>query len=106
MEQKLVYTTEQIHRVVDGVTYYAYQPEGTLGDCLPENIVWQLTAADPPLGYETMTMTIPNAGQSRRNAGMWAICYICCMEFPQSEMTKYRGKWYCEKNGCATEAQS
>lgn len=106
MEQRLVYTTEQISRVISGVTEYAYQPIGTLGDCLPENIVWTTTAGTPPVGYESMTLDIPNAGQSRRNAGMWAICYLCSVSFPQSEMTKYRGKWYCSKNGCITEAQS
>ena len=64
-------------------------------------VLWLPLGTNPPTGYEAWYMNCSLVGTKPGDKkGRWGVCYTCLEEFPQSELTKIKGHWYCEKNGC------
>lgn len=103
---------KRIASCIDGVeTYeYAYIPYTAptdsyvpLEEPLPDDVIWLATENTPPAGYIAWTMIESAMGGIKAGKGKGAICVSCESQFPISEMTKIRGKWYCNRNGCAED---
>jgi len=45
--------------------------------------------------YESDVMT-----KGRATFRRWRTCPICAFDFPEDQMTRQGGKWYCIPNGC------
>jgi len=95
----------QTTRNIDGTIFFGYVSATLDHDPLPEEITWLLTANTPPTGQVNLMHYVPNAGTSKNAVGGWAVCPICALSFPKSEMTRVKGQWYCNQNKCAEEAQ-
>ena len=57
----------------------------------------EVSSYDPVTG-ETGTMTVTQVNYTagrETNVGPWGLCHVCGRSFPQSRMTKVKGKWYC-----------
>lgn len=98
------YVRQQVTRLTeDHLTEYAYRPEGTV-DPLEEELLWlsepEATATIPP-GYEAYTMSVNGAGtRGKAGQGPWQTCYICRYDYPESQMVKHNGRFYCRPQRC------
>jgi hypothetical protein len=106
MGQQYEVSEVQISRAHEGPLHYAYVLTTLDHDPTPEEIVWKLTANDPDPGYKNLTVFVPNAGTNRVADSSWAICPLCAMSFPKSEMSRVKGLYYCNRNKCAEEART
>jgi hypothetical protein len=83
-------------------------PTGPNGELLE----WYFDPAEPGTGelqgpppvlllmyYRQFIQEEPRYGirwaSSGENTEMWHVCRMCSWEFPQSQMIKYKGEWYC-----------
>ncbi len=109
--QRLV-QVRRIARVENWVEVYEYAyisdtlrrfEEYPIYEPLPSEVVWLETEGTPPAGYVAWMMVESTMGGIKAGKGKGAICVSCESQFPISEMTKIRGKWYCNRNGCAED---
>ena len=69
-----------------------------------EELVFVPEGCPPPTGFTEYRMERSVRGtRFGLGKGRWGVCHTCLEEFPTSQMSKVRGRWYCHKNGCAEE---
>lgn len=96
----------QVQKIVSGATLYAWKlpgltdpSEGSLSGV--QKVVWTSSGDPDPVGYERWMMNTSLVGtKAGVGKGQWGVCATCQEEFPLTELTKIRGRWYCEKNRC------
>lgn len=96
----------QVSKISDGATSWAWQLIGS-GDPDPADVVWTPTQVNPDAGvYEAVMMNASLVGtKPGLGRGRWGVCSVCLQEFPQSQMVRSNGKWYCIPNKCSEDLE-
>lgn len=96
-------TLVRVQRTVDNVVYYGWGIFPAAGGD-PTSEAWTTDPDANPGGYTAWYMNESAYGTTKSaGKGRWAECFTCRYEFPISELTLIKGKFYCSKNKCDTD---
>lgn len=64
-----------------------------------DDLLWLPAGTTGPSTHEKWMMEHSLVGTKQGDKkGRWAVCYVCQSEFPQRQMIRKGGKWYCKED--------